>query len=88
MSEPQFHAFLTVCAWICALACALNLLNLKRRGNTAFLLSAAYLTMAGILWMLKLGANTVLIVGGGLLLAALLFLDFGHRSRRQQERRP
>jgi hypothetical protein len=86
MTEPQFHAFLTVAAWVCAVACILNLLNLKRRGNTALLLSAAYLTMAGILWMVKLGASTALLVLGGIVLLALLLFDFGLRSRHEQER--
>jgi hypothetical protein len=86
MTDGQFHLFLSVIMWTCAAACVLNLLNLKRRGNSAFLLSAAYLTMGAIAWMVKAGVNRIAIIAAGVLLGGLLFVDFGMKARHQQDR--
>ncbi|HVT13256.1 MAG TPA: hypothetical protein VHE55_13405 [Fimbriimonadaceae bacterium] len=69
---------------ICAFGALLNLLFLKRRGNSAFILSAAFLVMGAILWMIKTHASQTLVTLAGILLAGLLIADIAIRARKQE----
>ena len=87
MSEAQFSVFLSIGTWVCSVGAALNLLRLKRRGGSALILSAAFLAMGAVLWLIKKHAAQDLITLAGLAVAGLLIADFAVRSRgREQER--
>lgn len=88
MTEAQYNLFLSVAAWLSALGAIFNLLRLKSRGNSALLLSAAFLTMGGLFWLIKSHAAQPLVIGAGILLGAFLIGDFILRSAQQQEKNP
>lgn len=81
MSEVQFSLFLSLGAWICALGAGFNLFRLKSRGNSALFLSAAFLAMGCLLWMIRIQAGQSLITLAGATLASLLVADVVVRSR-------
>lgn len=83
MNEAQYGLFLSVGTWMCAVGAIFNLFKLKGRGNAALVLSAAFLVMGGLLWMIKTHASQGLIIFGGILLAGLLAADFVIRARQQ-----
>jgi hypothetical protein len=85
LSGGQFELFLSVGAWICAVAAVLNLINLKRRGNAALFLSSAFLVFGGILWLLKIGAGVPYIAVAAIVLAALLIGDAVLKLKKQQD---
>ena len=86
MTESQYALFLSIGAWLCAFAAVANLLNLKRRGNAAFILSAAFLIMGAMLWMIKSGMNQTLTTVAGVALVAQHVADFAIKSRSQQDK--
>lgn len=78
MTESEFHQFLFVAAVACAVMSLFNLTKLRKRGNTAFILSAAFLVLGGCLLLFRSqGLSLPVAIGGGvvgLLLVADLVL--------------
>ena len=87
MNEAQYAQFLSIGAFICAIGALLNLTKLKKRGNVTFVLSAAFLDLGVIFWLVKAHASTPLISAASALLVALLVLDVIVRNN-QRERLP
>ena len=87
MTEAQYHLFLTFAAAVAAAGAILNLLRLKKRGNSALLLAAAFVVLGVLLWLVKLNANQTLIGLAGALLVGLLIGDIVVRSKRQDATR-
>lgn len=87
MTEAQYNLFLSMGAWVSAAAALLNLVKLRSRGNSALILSAAFLAMGGLLWMIKIHAPSTLTTVAGVVLAALLVADVIVRSRQQDASR-
>lgn len=87
VTEAQFDLFLSVCACICAAGAVLNLAFIGRRGVSAMLLAAAFLVLAGLIWIVKIHASQVLIVVCAILLIALLASDFALRARNRESSR-
>jgi hypothetical protein len=81
MNESEYLLFLSVGTWICAVGSALTLLKLKKRGSSALILSAAFLAMGGLLWMIKVHAQSQFVTLGAVVLALLLVADLVVRSR-------
>lgn len=87
MTDAQYNLFLSIGAWVCALGAIFNLFKLKSRGNSAFLLSAAFLALGAILWMVRIRANESIITIIGVVLVVLLVADVILRSRQQDKLR-
>jgi hypothetical protein len=87
LNEAQYGTFLSIGAYLCAAGAIFNLFRLKGRGNSALILSSAFLAMGIELWLIKIHADQALITGVGLLLACLLIGDVVLRSRQQERPR-
>jgi hypothetical protein len=87
LSEAQYGLFLSVGAYLCAAGAIFNLFKLKKRGNSALILSAAFLVFGAELWLIKINADRNLITTLGILLALLLITDIVLRSRQQEKPR-
>ncbi|MFI5384847.1 MAG: hypothetical protein ACHQ50_01895 [Fimbriimonadales bacterium] len=87
MTEAQYSLFLSIGTWVSAVGALLNLLKLKRRGNSALILSAAFLAMGSLLWLVKTHSSQSRITVVGVILAALLIADVVVRSRQQEHPR-
>lgn len=87
MTEAQYGTFLSFGAWVCALGAVFNLFKLKRRGNSALLLSSAFLALGAVLWTLKVHGNETLIRVLSVLVLGLLIADVVLRSRHQEHQR-
>lgn len=83
MNQSQYDLFLSVGTFLCALGAVLNLFLIKRRGNSALLLSAAFLAFGGLLWMLKSHAPQGYVTVAGVMIAILLVGDVIWRSKDQ-----
>ncbi len=81
MNGQQFGLVLLGGAWVCAVGCALNLIRLKSRGNSALLLSLAFLALAAVLLMIRAKVDQVFVTLAGLVVVACLVGDFLLRSK-------
>jgi hypothetical protein len=87
MTDQEYGLFLSVAAYVCAVGAIFNLFKLKKRGNSALILSSAFLVMAALLWMIKTHASQTLISTLGTIVAALLVGDVILRSKQQDRPR-
>jgi len=87
LNEGQYRLFLSLAACTCAVGAMFNLLRLKSRGNSALILSAAFVVMGGLLWMIRTGAEPFLTTLAGGAVAVLLVADVVVRCRHRDKRR-
>lgn len=87
MTQNEFNLFLNVAAALCAAFAVFNLTLLKRRGNSAFALSLAFLILGGTILLYARQGMSNLVIGGGTVVIALLGLDIFLRAPTEQTRR-
>lgn len=80
--------FMTGGAIICAIAAVANAFKYKKRGNSAFILSIAFLVLGGTMLLDKFQAPMAAIYAGIAVLLALLILDFIVRSDQNANKDP
>lgn len=87
MSPESFDQFLTGAMGLCAVMAVLNLLLIKRRGTSAYLMSTAFLSLGLAMFLLRNGASQLAIGAAGFATFCLLVGDFVLRAGKRPERK-
>jgi hypothetical protein len=88
MSGTQANQFLTAVILICALGAILNISKVKSRGASAKYLAAAFISLGLGVFLIRQGANQILVGMAGAVTFGLLAADFIHRlAKHPQERK-
>jgi hypothetical protein len=83
MTRAEFEMFLLGSAILCLVMALFNVFRAKSRGVSGYLLSCAFLAVAGALMLYRAGTDTSFVIAIGGIAFILLVADFMIRAKNQ-----
>lgn len=86
MIDNQLQTLLSVFMGVCVLGSLLNLSKVKSRGLSAYLMSAAFLSLGATIFLYKNQVPQIFVTAGGIVTLGLLVGDAYYRVSRGPQR--